>query len=95
MTKQDALIEAFAEKYCKFFWRNWNRDAFSNKETIISDLRTLLSQLVPGEEEIESKLYEFAPVCYIPETSDDVNACCREDAKELIEWVINRLTGKE
>lgn len=49
MSKQEELIQALAEKWTAQKW-GWEVDAMNEEyKEFISDLRTLLSQLVPGE----------------------------------------------
>lgn len=92
MSKQDELIQAFAEKWTAQKW-GWEVDVMNEEyKEFISDLRTLLSQLVPGEEENfplafidwlgENFLWDKYMRYYVPRDTDMENAKYLKTVKE-------------
>lgn len=96
MTKTDELLKEFAEKYktaghriekdysgCEYF------RPFDNVDGIISDLRTLMDKLMPGEEE-EDKLAEDYANTLGRRSSTCYNASYRA-YRRAIEYCRNRM----
>lgn len=91
MSKQEELINALAEKIYPKFGSNLDEWREQMRQELISDLRTLLSHLVPGEEELIGIMnrYQSRPLFEDAEVLDPM------DFHKVAKDVINRLTGKE
>jgi hypothetical protein len=95
MSKQEELIQALAEKIIKktelVVYAFENEEVVIMKNYITDQVRTLLSHLVPGEEELIGIMnrYQSRPLFEDAEVLDPM------DFHKVAKDVINRLTGKE
>lgn len=88
MTRKEKIIEILRSK--TVIDKMGNLLVTDNYNDIADAILVALPIEVPSEEEIEDKVLEWAPVYYIAESNDDINANIREEVNELLEWAIEQ-----
>jgi hypothetical protein len=87
--KREQVIETLKNPHWFFFGKLFESDFEQIADAILD-----LPLDVPSDEEIEKTAMEYAPVCYIPETSDDVNAQIREEVEDLLKDMRDKIINR-